>query len=95
MVLLSSPLTEPKKQAGDWDNQSNAALPPHMAVSVWLTVGPLPTIGRLCLRRGITSELLRVDESGKPEAYRYVLRQSRQSTVLGRASVIGINAAVA
>lgn len=54
-----------------------AALPQHMAVSLWLTVKRTQIFRRLRLRRRSLKKEL--EFGGKPQAFRSVLRQSRTS----------------
>lgn len=60
------------------------AWPPPSAVSLWLTVGQNDFFMRLRLRivRGVASGIFLISRAGKPEAYRTVLRQSRNATAL-------------
>jgi hypothetical protein len=73
-----------------WRNQrqqtvstADAALPQRMAVSLRLTVLPLKIFEAtplfLAIKFGGVAAELQLKRNGKPEAYRYVLRQSRAS----------------
>ncbi len=55
-----------------------AALPPHSAESLWLSVPDQPFAGGCASDfRGVASAEIKMPHNGKAEPYRTVLRQSR------------------